>query len=359
MMMNELNIPEAGVGPEGQFTVECLGRSFQIRYVANMRTGVTLGMIIDTIRHFRHAVQCIAKGHTEPATNVKEREDWHEQVTHGEARTNTWTFRSCAVVPVDGNIFKVPINLCNEFTSAEILMNMVWGAVEVMKHFFEDFEAAGSIIKLSQPTTQQSSTVQPAQEQPVTDNSHKATNPADNIVHLGAYDYRQRDDYETKYVGRTVSVDISSMHRRINARKDGSGSYECIELYGYYNSLPSDKPIYDLRVFVDIEQKWNNFQALIHKLPAGVLGQVGDKLEQPCRLFYKLNRSKKEDDDTIYWNIVGSTFLDDSAEQQARAEHGAEENYAYHEQMASQKELDDFAENQGKDAYYSPDEIPF
>jgi hypothetical protein len=265
--MNELNIPIGGVGPEGAFDVTCLGQVFTIRYVVNMRSGATHDMVINTIKHFKHAVQILAAGHKEPSAAVGERDVYNDKLEHGESRSNVWTFRSFAVVPnPKGNrIFKVPINLCNEFTSAATLINWVLFAVEIMNNdtLADDFIHAGSIIEPNTQAKPQSKLDEyfPRDEnnKPITPEEGKRYNypqqpqpqqqtlpPATdgNSPYLGSYNHKQKQEYIKAYAGTTVKIDVRKMERVFGQQ---SGLPE-VQVYTSYNGNVSKYPTYDLKV---------------------------------------------------------------------------------------------------------------
>jgi hypothetical protein len=252
--MNELNIPIGGVGPEGAFDVVCLGQVFTIRYVVNMRTGATHGMVVDTIKHFKHAIQVLAAGHKEPSSAVGERDVYNDKLEHSESRANVWTFRSFAVVPKVDRIFKVPINLCNEFTSAATLINWVLFAAEIMNNdtLADDFIHAGSIIepngqakpqsKLDEyfPRDESNKPVAAPQPQP------QALPPATdgNSPYLGEYNYKNKAEYIKAYASCTVKFDVRKIERIFDSR-DGS---PLVQVYSSYNGDISKYPAHDLKV---------------------------------------------------------------------------------------------------------------
>jgi hypothetical protein len=297
MMSNELNIPVGGVGPEGAFDVMCLGQKFTIHYVINMRSGATYGMVKDTIKHFKHAINCLANGAKRANSSVGERDEYHDVIEHGESRSNIWTFRSFAVVPIGDKIFKVPVNLCNEFTSADTLINWVWFAVELMNDndLVDDFIKSGHIIE-SKPQAKQHSALDeyfPRDEnnQPVqperTDVAPPSGKPGQATVI--DYDYKLHDEYTQEFMGQLVEVQVEKIAWELRAKKDHSGSYE--KIFAYLKEH-YENPIWNLSIFSDGKSLQRAFPGMLEKAGDVVTGDFG--------LIFKINTGKNG---KVYWNL--------------------------------------------------------
>ncbi len=306
MMTNELNIPIGGVGPEGAFDVECLGRNFTIRYIVNMRSGATNGMIISTIKHFKHAIQCLAIGSKEPNSTVGERSVYNEPIEHDESRANVWTFRSFAVVPIGDSIFKVPINLCNEFTSASVLINWVWFAVSIMdsEELVDDFIKAGSIIEaLPKP---QSELDKHFGERPAapknTNESGAVTTPKNIVGERPVFDFLSKDmreEIETTMSGQVIGLRVGAIERKEHVWDDGNKE-EQIMFWPQDSEYP-----YNYRTVIKVDDRENNYDLKVVK-KAGLLEQLpqaGYKIPLTGIAYYKINKGKGNYADKVFWNL--------------------------------------------------------
>jgi hypothetical protein len=260
-----------GIGPEGLFTVKCLGRTFDIRYVVNIRSDATPEMVVESIKHFKHAAQCLSIGAKQVSKQVAEINKGHrseyEDAYHDQSRTSVWTFRSFLVVPHEGKIYKVPLNIFNEYTDAQTLIDWAWAAVELMtsKDLTEDFAAAGSIIfpeveaaqgqldeyfprdeKGNMPKPQTATTPVPAPTQPQSGMKElpEPTHEQHESPYLGSYDYKQKGEYAQAYNGKTIRFDVMKMERIFDTR-DGT---PLVQTYSSYDGGVSKYPSHDLKV---------------------------------------------------------------------------------------------------------------
>jgi hypothetical protein len=328
--MNELDIPEVGVGPEGQFEVKCGNRNFVIRYVVNIRTGADLEMVNETIQHFKHGIDIAARGFDKVSSQLPPRASYTKKDVHRESCVSIWTRNSFAVVPdFDlGHIYKVPVNICNEYTSGQMLVDQLLLAAEIMKHNFDDCMEAGSIIDVNStaarkkrvdpaapkdlakefPRQAKQQAVAPPQQQ--TEDVHplarKSAGGKVEIIHLGDYDYKLREEYEQEFAGsgKWISFDISKLWRHIAARNDGAGTYECIDVYSFFNGMPAKYEMGVARMFPPKpDAKFpNDWQNLFDKfITDGRLAQPGTYWEQPMVISWGLSIGKK--DGKVYWNL--------------------------------------------------------
>ncbi len=345
--MNDAGIPETGLGPEGKFTVKVGNRDFDIRYVCNIRTGATAEMVEETIRHFKHAIYCVARGHDKTSDDVPSRNKYADKLEHGQARVSVWTRNSFAPVPDFDNeeIYKVPVNIFNEYTHAQDLIDRLWmvaGVMALADGHSADFVAAGSIIDVNAPedlkkwfprdsdgskdpkqTAEKAKAVYGQQQQrtpgqvppqqastgqqpDVHPRARQAPTRRVEIVHLGNYSYQLQDEYEKEFAGsgKWISFDIAKMVRQIKAKNDGSGSYECIDVYPYYGEGPSDYPISSARMFPHNEgMKFSNWKTLFDKcvLTSDILAEPGTVWEGPMVVSWGLTLGKENG--KVYWNL--------------------------------------------------------
>ena len=349
-MTNEAGIPETGLGPEGKFTVKVGNRDFDIRYVVNIRTGATPEMVGETIRHFKHAVQVAARGHDKIAENVPPRTVYADKLEHGQARVSIWTKGSFVPIPDfnAGLIYKVPVNICNEYTGAQDLVDRLLMVADLMVEgangLETDFVAAGSIIDVNAPEDLNKWFPRDGQKQPATKDpkqtataakgnygqqrrtpgqvppqqsatgqqpavhplARQGSNRKVEIVHLGDYSYQLQDEYEKAFAGsgKWISFDIAKMTRMVKAKNDGTGTYECIDIYPYYGEGPSDYPISSARIFPHPEGRdFSDWKTLFDKCitDTQTLAEPGTTWEGPMVVSWGLSISKN--DGRIFWNL--------------------------------------------------------
>ena len=250
MMSNELGINDDTGTLSFAFNVN----GITVKYKVSRRAGVQPGMVEETVRHFKVAVKTLMAGFTEAPT-VPARTIWTDDILHGEARVNIFSFGGFPIpAGGDNSCMMYDINIFNEFSTAQ---HAISGAVDFLNEvadslFSDDLVILGKVPKLSsnppQPKAPQSELDKhfgerkEQQQTPVQDGSHKPTDPNDT-PYLGAYDYKQKADYIAKYGGHTAAFDVCKMARIYN--RDGDS---IIEIHSSYNGSVSQYPAHDLKI---------------------------------------------------------------------------------------------------------------
>jgi hypothetical protein len=278
------------------------------------RAGHTHEMVMGTVAHFLHAAKKLWIGEFKAESGWINPTRYDDKPLHGDSRIHIF-----ADLKVNGGEWIYQVNICNEFTSAQTILD---GAINDLA--VDEKLAVWGCKPLSdsndkpkaKPAPQQQKTQQQAPPSPITKSPQQTSKqrgqPIPEDVDIIDYDYKQKDMYNSRYRGKPVVVNVAKLRRVINAKKDGTGSYECIEVYGYHNGYTSKHPIYDLRMFPPTEnQKWSNWDQATHDTDDGLL-VAGDEIEIPMQLVYKVNPSKQEGDKRVFWNLREVRFLDDA-----------------------------------------------
>jgi hypothetical protein len=314
---------------EHEFEIVIDGKQTKIKVRCSTRLGATPDIIKSVMRQLLYAARRLALGYTDEFADSEDGPpDVYppEGMMHGESVVNVHTLGRGLPVLTEGGYTFVSLNVCNEMTTAGNIMNSVWEQIIAfgdMATVFTDINANAPIVsngngngkpkpqQKQAPQTKETRDAKAAIEraQQTTKQRGQAI-PED--VDIIDYDYKQKDMYNSRYRNRPVVVNVAKLRRVINAKKDGTGSYECIEVYGYHNGYTSKHPIYDLRMFSPNEnQKWSNWEQAIHDTGDALLA-AGGEIETPMQLIYKVNASKQEGDNRVFWNLREVRFLDDA-----------------------------------------------
>jgi hypothetical protein len=289
------------------------GSGLVVNFTLSKRMGCTQDMVLDTVANFLHAAKVLWSNNCEAGEGFINRARYEETAYHGEARVNIF-----GDLPVDEGKWTFSVNICNEFTSAQMILNMSqldaissqallgWGCKEPTN-------GNGKPQPQQQANEDRKTSIVDAAQRKA--DAHKSQQRGQAIpedVDIIDYDYKQKDMYNTRYRNKPVVVNAAKLRRVINAKKDGTGSYECIEVYGYHNGYTSKHPIYDLRMFSPNEnQKWSNWEQTIHDTGDALLS-AGGEIETPMQLVYKVNASKREGDNRVFWNLREVRFLEEA-----------------------------------------------
>lgn len=209
------------------------------------REGATPEMLQETMRHYKHAVAILAAGGKHSADSCpKERADYGAcDYPRVEIFGDIW------VRADNGVLYPFTINICNEYTTADMLINAAWefidalGGTEALEAMFPHMETPRRIVNIAEnniPTPEQS-----AQEW--ADNKAKVESTSDSgTLNLGQYDNEK--DYRD-YHGKVVSFIACKIQRKFYPNT-GKPYFEA---YGYYKGNPSKYPIYGLQINPDSE----------------------------------------------------------------------------------------------------------
>jgi hypothetical protein len=205
--------------------------------------------------------------------------------------------------------WRFTVNICNEYTTAQEIVEMAllddnvdialakWNVLETGK-MQEVRNQQHSKQAQNRPAQQQQQTNEVVRE-PVIDPSVVILDE-DSLRRSGVpileYDYRKSDEYKQRFLKKPVAFYVSHLKREIKVKKSGDGTYEVINVYGWYNGLPADKPIYDLMIWPSTPDKnWGNGRMISEKLP-GRLDKPGDTVAMNMYLLMIGKRHQETND---------------------------------------------------------------
>jgi hypothetical protein len=303
------------MGDFEKYTWRDNGSGLVVKFSLATRIGYTDDMVLDTVANFLHAAKCLWKNEFQACDEYINRaidRDW--PVLHNDPRVHIF-----GDLAVNGGEWEYKVNICNEFTSAQMILDMagnkpvinqklkVWGCEPVGNGNGKPQSKPQQQAQQQKPnpTVMNSYTGQTGHEQP-------QQQTPEGIIVLD-YDYRQKAAYEAKYANKLVSIPFAKLRRAINARKDGKGSYEVVEAYGWYEGqngrMVSKYPTYNIFApkpdakFSD----WHKFYQMLNDSGINELAEPGTEWEQPGQLVIKIN--KKETG--TYWNLQNVVFDDE------------------------------------------------
>jgi len=120
------------------------------------------------------------------------------------------------------------------------------------------------------------------------------------------WDYKLEDTYNQFFSGKRVDVEIGKVERVVVAKNDGSGSFEVVRMWPFYNGeFPKYAP-FPLSFFVDTEPRdysdWKTFaKDWGPYFPAPGSSHIGNGVAR-----FKVNPSKNGD--KVYWNFQSLRF---------------------------------------------------
>jgi hypothetical protein len=277
------------------------GSGLVVNFTLSKRVGCTGEMVLDTVANFLHAAKKLWVREFDAGENFVNRANYQEELLHGEARVNIF-----GDLPVDGGAWKFSVNICNEFTSAQMILNMasfdmmtnesmmVWGCQPISN---------GNGNGHKKPQQKQAPGKQQQDSKPPAPKQSQPT--PDGITEID-YD-------EAKYANQLVAIPFVKLRRAIEAKNDGSGSYEGVFAYGWYEGqngrMVSKYPTYT--IFKPKEERnfsdWKKFFGLLKDSKVDELTVPGQEWEQPGKLIIKIDKKEKG----IFWNLQNVVFDDE------------------------------------------------
>lgn len=279
---------------------------YELSFRVSVRSGVTDGMIEETVAHWLHAAQRLANGELGCTDEFQERSEY-ELSEHGQNRIVI--FGDMQVFTKSG-LRLFPVNVFCETTSAQGFVAFTWVVMEGLGRIAQLDKGVkfNGAIKQQKPKSEldnhfgeRKPEAQTPQE-PATAQStaHQATNPAGDVIDLD-YDYKLRSQYEKDFVGCTVRVRVSKVQWCAEAKKDKSGTYEIIHLF---KEAYHENPIYDLSIWPPKpDDTYGDGKTLMRSLPPGSLEKPGDFIQGSIHVYYKLKTSDKHPG-RVFWNVV-------------------------------------------------------
>jgi hypothetical protein len=290
MTNNELGINTLTMS--ALFRVMAEGR--EILFNLCLRDGATVDMAVERVQHYIYAQVALASGVTQAKEERRTVTQYNDPVTHSEARVPLYGLEW--VHPQRANDFSPQVNKFTEFASAQDILdraamfNKIRAVLELGCEPPIKTDAPAGVIPAPATKSAQGATVMPAPK--VVDGFILG----DHHVTIVSWDNRQREQYEQLFVGKPVEIRISTVGRYVKAKKDGSGHYEVIDFFSYYEGEPSQYPCYALSVFVGDNY---DYKALVKAGIEQLLPEPGK--EYAARGIVRFKISAKED--KVYWNF--------------------------------------------------------
>ncbi len=307
------------------------GKPVKLLVMVGVRDKINPGMTVQTFRRFAYGCSVLAAGIEWDKTNPKMQEverrpdEWY-QSPPGEARVSIWIKGQGVPVYTQSGIIWIAVNVFTELTS-------VIDFVTIMRMVAKERAEMLDIGNMQKPEPKEKSELDkafprdengnptgnspaaPQNQQPVIAPSPPTKSVPDGAVDLGNYDYNQKASYESQYMGRIVCLNVSKVSRLIQAKKDGTGSYECLHVFGYYDGLPSEThPIYDFTAFIPKEgQNYGDWKTIMNSI-GNDLNAPGAHYTHPMRFYYKITESKT--DDRVFWNLRKIEILESPTQSQ-------------------------------------------
>ena len=295
------------------------------------RDSVEPGMAPLTLKRFSYACQLLAAGidwdeDSNACKKVEDLPDWYGDDLPVEPNVQIWVKGTIPVFTTTG-VMQMSVNVFTELTSVR---NFVY----IMRLKAEERQSITDILEEHKPATPeyvepehneldeyfprdengQAPTTAPQAPAPLPPAPHALSDGIpDGVINLVNYDYKLKPQYEAECAGKVVCFNVSQVKRLMQAKKDGTGAYECLHIFGYHDGLPADKhPIYDFTTFPLKEgQNFGDWKTFFEAITDGQLSELGSSITQPMRFYYKLSPSK--DGNKIFWNLRRVEFLGQTA----------------------------------------------
>jgi len=296
------------------------------------RWGATPEMVIDTVNHFAFACAVMAAGmewdlHNEKFQGYNHRDEytWRGDVVpaHGEAFVQIFTNQFPIWLP--HKLMRYPLNVMTEDTSAGAIYEAFQDALTAEPQVAE---ICNRLKPANAPQKASSAPTRPAPAQqglseldkhfgpkngapaPVSTGLPDGVEPGDigQPPIIRSWDYKLEDEYNQFFSGKRVDVEVGKVERVIVAKQDGSGSYEVVRVWPFYNGeFPKYCP-FPLSFFVDTEPRdysdWKTFaKDWGPYFPRAGSSHTGHGVAR-----FKVSPSKKEGDDRVFWNFQSLTF---------------------------------------------------
>lgn len=323
------------------------GTKHNVVFYIGTRSGANNAMITGVLRDFVSAIRSIANGAIEAAEGFDVPGDY-EPSEHGEARVTLWVKAPGIPVLLEDGMRFVQVNVFTEDSTAQTLIDMVNIHVNTMARIIDSGVVQIANAVIAKPKSEldkyfpRDESDKPVVSPPQAQRTDYAAIPPE-VIDIGNYDYNQQTQYEKDYCGRTVAINVSRVSRDMEVKNDKSATYECLNVWGYYDGLPSDKhPMYSFRMFAPKpEQKYGDWQTFFKHIQTGELSDPGKAITGPMRFYYKLAQGSRNNEGKVYWNLRKVEFL------------GGVPASGEHSQKASSAPVDQSGLNR------SEDEIPF
>jgi len=296
----------------------------QVPFMLVQRWGAEPQMIQATVKHFAFACYVMAAGLQWDNDHPKFQEythtiNWNTDPVHDEARVQIYTNDfPVYMAPGSHTLERVSLNIMTENTSARQV-------VEGLDQMLTERTTINEICNRLKPANAPQRPVQQQREQSELDKHFGPKQappvpPANGLPEgviagevgqppiIQSWDYKLEDEYNAFFSGKRVAVEIGKVERVIVAKSDGSGSFEVVRMWPFYNGeFPQYCP-FPLSFFVDTEPRnfsdWKTFAKDWEPyFPAPGSSHVGRGVAT-----FKVSPSKKEDDDRIFWNFHSLRF---------------------------------------------------
>jgi len=322
------------------YVEDAKNRVIAVPYHLVIRAYATKTMIEETLTHFRFAAALMAAGiewsHDIPrCAELESAENWHRgEPMPTEAAVQIFTNEFPVWSPQANGCVKIPLNIFTEYTSAF----EVWDTMSLIVDMLPGIRAIDETLKPKQVKPQQ-----PARHEPSQFKSHEPTpqgedldewfsresdcgrepTPEEPHIHLQPatddegfqvieWDNRQRETYETKYAGQKVRVAVAKLQRAVRAKKDGTGTFEAVEVFPAYQGGVSQYEAYAFKTFIsDKDTAWDWKKYRDHKVTGQLLTAPGTTCTARMWLTFKVNQGK---DGKVYWNLYGIDLLEEPSE---------------------------------------------
>ena len=236
---------------------------YELSFRVSVRSGVTAGMIEETVAHFLHAAERLAIGELGSGGDQWLERSEYELVTHEQNRVVI--FGDMQVYTASG-MRLLPVNIFSETTAAHYFILFAWVIMEGMGQVAELDRGVKfpNVIKPQKSQGELDKHFGKREEQlakqaaPPPATAHQPPDPNDT-PRLGSYDCKQKAEYTTKYGGQTVRFDVLKMSRIYDSR-DGS---PLVQVYSSYNGSLSQYPSHDLKIKPNRLEKVDDYTRMI------------------------------------------------------------------------------------------------